>query len=76
MTRNDELWAQENGTVEDTELPTAGLRAVGVTNAGIQQDLNAVTPPTDMNLGGTPPPGSGPEGVGAEAGAPGGGLGL
>jgi len=44
MTRNDELWAQENGTVEDTQVPEAGLRAVGVTNAGIQQDTENLTP--------------------------------
>jgi hypothetical protein len=79
MTRNDELWAQENGTVADTEVPNAGLRAVGVTNAGIQQDLDAVAPPTDLGV----EAGAGPEGVGAAAsqpaagaGSPAGGLGL
>jgi hypothetical protein len=46
MTRNDELWAQENGSVTDTDIPTAGLRAVGVTNSGIQQDLESVALPT------------------------------
>jgi hypothetical protein len=45
MTRNDELWAQENGSVSETDIPTAGLRAVGVTNSGIQQDLESVAPP-------------------------------
>jgi hypothetical protein len=45
MTRNDELWAQENGSVTETDIPTAGLRAVGVTNSGIQQDLESVAPP-------------------------------
>jgi hypothetical protein len=71
MTRNDELWAQENGTVEETEIPDAGLRAVGVTNAGIQQDLDAVAPPVAPE--GTPGavPGAGPEGVGAPASQPG-----
>jgi hypothetical protein len=82
MTRNDELWAQENGTVEDTEIPDAGLRAVGVTNAGIQQDLDAVAPPADLGLDAGAVPGAGPESVGAPAsqpagaGAPAGGLGL
>ena len=82
MTRNDELWAQENGTVADTEIPDAGLRAVGVTNAGIQQDLDAVAPPTDLGVDAGAVPGAGPEGVGAPAsqpagaGAPAGGLGL
>jgi len=79
MTRNDELWAQENGTVNETEIPDAGLRAVGVTNAGIQQDLEAVAPPIPSGA----VPGAGPESVGAPAsaptsgaGAPAGGLGL
>jgi hypothetical protein len=45
MQRNDELWAQENGAVADTEIPEAGLRAVGVTNAGISQDLENTAPP-------------------------------
>ena len=82
MTRNDELWAQENGTVEDTEIPDAGLRAVGVTNAGIQQDLDAVAPPADLGVDAGAVPGAGPESVGAPAsqpagaGAPAGGLGL
>ena len=83
MTRNDELWAQENGTIEDTEIPDAGLRAVGVTNAGIQQDLDAVAPPADLGVEAGAVPGAGPEGVGAPAsqpaagaGAPAGGLGL
>ena len=68
MTRNDELWAQENGTVEDTEIPEAGLRAVGVTNAGLQQDLDAVTP-MEPGLPGTVP-GTEPEAVGAPAAQP------
>jgi hypothetical protein len=82
MTRNDELWAQENGTVADTEIPDAGLRAVGVTNAGIQQDLDAVAPPADLGVDAGAVPGAGPESVGAPAsqpagaGAPAGGLGL
>lgn len=82
MTRNDELWAQENGTIEDTEVPDAGLRAVGVTNAGIQQDLDAVAPPADLGVEAGAVPGAGPESVGAPAsqpagaGVPAGGLGL
>ena len=82
MTRNDELWAQENGTVEQTEVPDAGLRAVGVTNAGLQQDLESTTPIEPSAVPGVVP-GAGPEGVGAPAsqpaagaGAPAGGLGL
>jgi len=82
MTRNDELWAQENGTVETTEVPSAGLRSVGVTNAGIQQDLDAVTPVEPSAIPGAVP-GAEPGTVGAAAsqpagaaGAPAGGLGL
>jgi hypothetical protein len=82
MTRNDELWAQENSVVEDTTAPDAGLRSVGVSNAGIQQDLETLTP----NPEGQMPPGAvpgGPEEAGAPGsaptgggGAPAGGLGL
>jgi hypothetical protein len=68
MQRNDELWAQENGSVEDTSVPDASLRAVGVTNAGIQQDLDAVAPVEPMPGA---VPGAGPEGVGAPASQPG-----
>ncbi len=82
MTRNDELWAQENGAVENTQVPDAGLRAVGVTNSGIQQDLDAVAPPVDLGLEAGAVAGAGPESVGAPAsqpagaGGPAGGLGL
>jgi len=79
MQRNDELWAQENGTVKDTELPDAGLRAVGVTNAGIQQDLEAVAPSIPSGEIPGAVPGAGPQSVGAPASqpaGPAGGLGL
>jgi hypothetical protein len=84
MQRNDELWAQENGTVNDTDIPQAGLRAVGVTNAGLQQDAEALTlePGAEGAAPGTTP-GAGSEEAGAPAsqassgaGAPAGGLGL
>jgi hypothetical protein len=80
MTRNDELWAEENGKVLDTEAPEAGLRSVGVSTAGIQQDLDTLAPaPTDVSgMTGTTP-GAGPDTVGAPGGAamaPGGSLGL
>ena len=78
MQRNDELWAEENSKAEDTEAPSAGLRSVGVSNAGIQQDLDTFTPivpePGAEALNTTP---EGPETVGSGAtAAPGGGLGL
>jgi len=58
MQRNDELWAQENSAVTDTDIPEAGLRAVGVTNAGIQQDLESTAMPS-------PEAGAAPGGEGA-----------
>jgi hypothetical protein len=78
MTRNDELWAEENGKVQDTEAPEAGLRAVGVSTAGIQQDMDNLAPAPGMpgaDLGGQPGPGQ-PDTVGSPAAAPGGSLGL
>ena len=76
MTRNDELWAQENGTVQDTDAPAAGLRSVGVTNAGLQQDIDTLTPQEPIpGAGGIPPVGQ-PDMTGAGPEAGGGGLGL
>jgi hypothetical protein len=78
MTRNDELWAEENGKVQDTEAPEAGLRAVGVSTAGIQQDMDNLALAPGMpgaDLGGQPGPGQ-PDTVGNPAAAPGGSLGL
>jgi len=75
MTRNDELWTQENSKPEDTTPPEAGLRSVNVTNAGIQQDLENVTP----EPGGAPAPGAAPgspDEIGNAASQPGGGNGA
>ena len=75
MQRNDELWTQENSKPEDTTPPEAGLRAVNVTNSGIQQDLENVTP----EEGGAPAPGAAPgspDEVGNSASQPGGGNGA
>jgi hypothetical protein len=79
MQRNDELWAQENGVVADTEIPDAGLRAVGVTNAGLQQDLDTLAPMEPAEPGTAAE--VGPEMAGAPASQPAasnapGGLGL
>jgi hypothetical protein len=49
MQRNDELWAQENASPAETDAQDAGLRAVGVTNAGIQQDVDTFS---DLDAGG------------------------
>lgn len=58
MQQNDEMWAEENQTAEQTQQPAAGLRAVGVTTGGIQQDLdNLAVPETPPELGGEPAPG-------------------
>jgi hypothetical protein len=78
MTRNDELWAEENGKVQDTEAPESGLRAVGVSTAGIQQDMDNLAPAPGMpgaDLGGQPGPGQ-PDTVGNPAAAGGNSLGL
>lgn len=76
MTRNDELWAQENGTVDTTEIPAAGLRSVGVTNAGIQQDIDTLAPQAPMpGAEGAPIGQPDMAGAGPETNA-GGGLGL
>ena len=80
MTRNDELWAEENGVVAETEAPSAGLRSVGVSTAGLQQDSENLAPEgeTPGGLAGATP-GAGPETVGTPGGGatqPGGSLGL
>ena len=59
MQRNDELWAEEHGKVEDTNAPEAGLRAVGVTNAGLQADTENFTTPEVPGAEPTGAPGAG-----------------
>jgi len=56
MQRNDELWAQENLSPEETESPQSGLRAVGVTTAGLQQDMDTLAPQPGTNTPGSVPP--------------------
>jgi len=46
MQRNDELWAEENES-GDVKSDITGLRSVGVSTAGIQTDLDNLTPPED-----------------------------
>jgi hypothetical protein len=74
MQDNEEMWNEENQSAEETTAPDAGLRAVGVTNAGIQQDLNNLAPVAPMP--GEIPVGAAPETAGAAPEAPGGSLGL
>ena len=59
MQRNDELWAEEHGKVENTTAPEAGLRAVGVTNAGLQADTENFTTPEIPGTEPTGAPGAG-----------------
>ena len=74
MQDNEEMWNEENQSAEETTAPGAGLRAVGVTNAGIQQDLDNLAPAAPMP--GEIPAGAAPETAGAAPEAPGGSLGL
>lgn len=55
LQRNSELWNEENGKVSDTQAPAAGLRSVGVTTAGIQQDMDTLGGADDLeaNMGQT-----------------------
>jgi hypothetical protein len=74
MQENEEMWNEENGEAEQTTAPEAGLRAVGVTTAGLQQDMDNIAPVEPVP--GEIPAGAAPETVGAAPEAPGGGLGL
>jgi hypothetical protein len=73
MQENEEMWNEENGSIDDTTASSAGLRAVGVTSAGLQQDLDTLTPVAPPDA--TTIPG-GAETIGAAPEAPTGGLGL
>jgi len=73
MQENEEWWNEENESGESTTAPEAGLRSVGVTTAGLQSDLDNLTPiePIDGepgDLGGVDTAGSGPEAPGGELG--------
>lgn len=54
--RNSEMWNEEQGILDETSPNEAGLRAVGVTTAGIQQDIDSLN---DAMPGGEP--GAAPE---------------
>jgi hypothetical protein len=51
MQENDELWAQENNVEVATDNAQAGLRAVGVTTAGLQQDTENLAPAPEAEAG-------------------------
>lgn len=76
MQRNDELWKQENDVVDDAAIPQAGLRAVDVTNAGLQQDAEAFAPEEPGAEAADGIPGAGPEEAGAPASQPAAGAGA
>tara|TARA_R110000868_G_scaffold194039_1_gene439354 strand:- start:453 stop:1925 length:1473 start_codon:yes stop_codon:yes gene_type:complete len=66
MQENEEWWNEENESGEATPAPEAGLRSVGVTTAGLQSDLDNLTPiePIDGepgDLGFPDTAGSGPD---------------
>jgi hypothetical protein len=78
MQENEEMWNEENSTAEATQASDAGLRAVGVTTAGIQQDLDNLAPmePVPGQEIAAGQPGATPTTAGSAPEAPGGSLGL
>jgi len=58
MTKNNDMWKEEQGNTKDTAPTPATLRAVGVTPAGIQSDMSNLAPPVpgtpDLAAGGIP----------------------
>ena len=68
MMENTKLWREENADVSvDSEIPS--MRSVGVTTGGIQSDLDAFEPETE--LADDNAAGGGEEGGAGEAGATG-----
>jgi hypothetical protein len=67
MQENDELWAQENNVEVATDNTQAGLRAVGVTTAGLQQDTENLAPAPGAEAGAE---GAGIDATGGAAPAP------
>lgn len=45
MVENEEMWRQETQEADQTAPSPAGLRAVGVSTAGLQQDMDTFTEP-------------------------------
>ena len=80
MARNADLWAEENNVPQSKKTKTNQLRGAGVTQAGIQSDLDQFAEPTadpeapapEAPGGGTP--GQTPGGGGAIPGGTGGGT--
>ena len=76
MQENEDMWNEENGTTEETTVPDASLRAVGVTTAGIQQDMDNLTPAMPQPAADQSVAPGGAQTAGAAPEAPGGNLGL
>jgi len=60
LQRNSELWRQETGDTVPTDSTQAGLRDIGVSNAGIQQDLEGLAVPADTGTEGNAEAGAQP----------------
>jgi hypothetical protein len=55
MQQNDEMWEEENGD-ETPGAGAPGLRSVGITPGAIDTDIEAASPPPDIEGGEVPPP--------------------
>jgi hypothetical protein len=51
MSENETMWAEEQGDVEAAPVEDPSLRSVGISPGAIAGDLDAVTPPTEGELG-------------------------
>jgi hypothetical protein len=76
MARNAELWAEENNVAQKRQTKSTQMRSAGVSQAGIQSDLDQFTEPEGE--AGAPEPGLGTTpgtttGTGTPGGTPGGG---
>lgn len=49
MQENDELWMEEHGETSEVESDETGLRAVGVSPAGMESDLEALAPEAEAD---------------------------
>ena len=67
--RNSEMWKEERGMVDDTQPSDASLRAVDVTTAGLQQDMDTFGAGAEAEPGATPGAAPGAEGAGTPGSA-------
>ena len=76
MARNAELWAQENDVAQKKQTKSTQMRTAGVSQAGIQSDLDQFEEPTPEPGAPDPAePGGGQQGGGTPGSTPGGGGG-